>query len=217
MMITIDLNKDIFYSKVQCDFKWMAGLTYRDLEVKESLPKRVCFVGVQAHRIWLQWDGSEFSILPTILVENVWTDVYKHEIVVSGLDSSCFVSEEAFTLGMKKALYRQFPNEVYSYFGQEIDRKTMSSIVRGADVLQDLDTLGIPYEYVDVKPDPEWDGAVGVRCSFGILVIPFKGDRLLHTYLTFNALNYWECFWLWFDNLCSRVREGMSRLWQSTK
>lgn len=203
-----NLTKDCPYEN-----KWLNGFGFSTVENLKMNPHlfddsvRLCYSGTSSSRVYLIYEG-EFKFVPYIFKSNTWQEVYAHKLNLPEVPDTVFDEERNLFTFLMFALEKQFPHSVEAYWDDCLNRKSVMSMLNDSTTVEDLTAMGLSFIYVSVQKDDEWDGAVGVNCDEGIIVIPFCNyedapKALLVEYATFHPDN-------WFSYLVSLAEGAIS-------
>lgn len=207
------------------EFEWLRGNTFESLS---SITKGyVCCLSTELHRIILEVDGGEKFYVPQRLLNNTWEDVHAHELKVKYSKDADFASESVLKETMLKKLLVQFPYAAESFYESLPSRDNLKQIIQGCSYMYELNLLGYPVWFASVQEDKEWDGAVGIDCNNGVVLVPFKFANeeelleeatLLHEYITFRYYNVLAAIGGFIDGLIESLKNLCIRLsWSNFK
>ena len=159
------------------EFKWCRNYTLADVlsaqEGTQTNP-RFCFLGTDEKRIYLVGHAKGLYAVPFVRNGQQWRPMFAHQMKTVPPDKHDLRSQGTLIDYLQKQMLEQFSDSI----GGPIEEiPTASTLVRHLETLGTLESLkrtSLPWVYASVEEDPDWDGAIDITCSDGVVTVPFK-------------------------------------------
>ena len=207
-----DKNSIVFTYNLKQNIDELRGLDF------SSMPNlRVAYTTTSNTRIYLSLVEGRLKLIPMVLDNNVWRELYSHEKRVPDVDRSVLSSLSDLEDFMKKVMVKQFRDAPTSYYDNLLSYRQILDSLSDGDTVSTMKSLRYPVYSAEVQDDPEWDGAISTACEEGFVLIPYiecdDGEQeLVLKYATIVYDSIWTKIACKFSDLSTNVRGVLSNL-----
>ena len=212
-------------SSIVVDFIWCRDNSFETITSCDNC--QLCYISTENNRVVLEVHKSVYSCVPYELLNSTWTPLGAHKVKIGSIDVESFESEKDLIDFLSTQLQKQFPHAIESYFESLPKASALKQQLFSYSTLGELSEIGYPIWHANVQKDKEWDGAVGIDCKGGVLLVPYvltskeddiQSAEIIHEYSTFRYSNIFAAIFGTLVNVSDWFSEYKTRFnWSSFK